>query len=261
MAEKEYLVTGASSGIGAAMAEKIASRGGNLILTGRNLGALEDLGDRLQKHFGVEITTYVADLSNPAEVTELAEKINSKHHLHGLINNAGLGCMSQFAEQPMEMIEAQLQVNIVALTRLTRLLSPAMISRRSGHILNVASIAAFQPGPKMAVYYASKAFVYSFSEALREELKDSGVSVTCLCPGPTQTGFFSHGEMQFSKLAHLPWMQSANEVAEIGVDAMFAGKGTVVSGLINQALKLTSAFAPRFLQNAVVEKIHSLDKH
>lgn len=171
-----------------------------------------------------------------------------------LVNNAGFADFGDFAAADLSKLLSMVQLNVVTLTELTHRLLPSMISRRRGRVLNLASTAAFFPGPGMSVYYATKAYVLSLSEALAEELKGTGVTVTALCPGPTQTGFQARAAMERSKLVRNRKIPGAAEVARFGVDAMLAGKPTAVVGLRNRLLVLSPRFLPRRMVPGIVAK-------
>ncbi|MBW3635782.1 MAG: SDR family oxidoreductase [Armatimonadetes bacterium] len=237
---KTALVTGASSGIGWEIAKELARKRFDLVLVARREDKLRELAKLLQPHVG--ITVLVADLSESGAPQHIFEALQDRQ-IDILVNNAGFATYGPFADADLEKNLELLNVNIVALTHLTRLFLPAMLQRKSGQILNVASVASFFPGPLMATYYASKAYVLSFSEALNEETRESGVSVTCLCPGATTSEFQTRAAMQSSKLADAHFM-SAKAVAQRGVRAMLHGDALCVPGLSN---RLLVALAPRLL--------------
>src|SRR6516164_5578292 len=194
------LITGASGGIGNEFAKLFARHGHNLILVARSGDKLAQIAPELQVH-GVKVTYFALDLTAPTAAKSLFDQVQSAAlSVDILVNNAGFGALGEFAQMSNEEILGQIQLNIIALTELTRLFLPAMIARRSGRIMNVASTAGFQPGPLMAVYYATKAYVISFSEAVANEVRDSGVTVTCFCPGPTHTGFAKRAGNDKSRL-------------------------------------------------------------
>ena len=195
------LITGASGGIGEDLARLIAAGGRDVVLLARSAAKLQALADELTRSHRVSSTVVAMDLSAPGAADEVARTLAERRiSIDMLVNNAGFGTLGEFArEDPVEQ-SRMLQVNVVALTMLTRFLLPGMLERRRGRILNVASTAAFQPGPVMAVYYASKAYVLSLSLALTEETAGTGVTVTCLCPGPTRTGFQERAQMGKSRL-------------------------------------------------------------
>ena len=186
---KTALITGASGGIGYELAKLFAHDHYNLVLVARSASKLSQLADGLQRQFGISAKPLVADLAAPGAARRLFDQLGREGTaVDLLVNNAAYGIYGEFAGMPLEEIAGQIELNIAALTLLTRLFLPQMVERKYGRVLNIASTAGFQPGPLMAVY-ASKAYVISFSEAIANELKGSGVTVTCLCPGPTDTGF------------------------------------------------------------------------
>jgi len=237
------LITGASFGIGAELAKLCAADGYDLILVARSTSRLEDLAGRLARDFAIAARPVTADLADPAAPDAIHSQIGSTA-LDILINNAGFGLRGAFAETSWDDESRLLQVNIGALAHLAKLLLPEMLRRRTGRILNVASTAAFVPGPFMAVYYASKAFVLSFSEALAEEVRGTGVSVTVLCPGHTDTQFAATAGVTDSGLFRGPVMQAA-DVAREGYRAMMAGKACVIAGSRNRWLMRGARLAPR----------------
>jgi short-subunit dehydrogenase len=240
------LITGASGGIGEDLARLIAAGGRNVVLLARSAPKLEALANELAQSHGVSATVLAMDLSAPGAADEIARTLAERHlAVDMLINNAGFGTHGEFARENPDEQSRMLQVNVVALTMLTRFLLPAMIERRRGRILNVASTAAFQPGPVMAVYYASKAYVLSLSLALSEETAGTGVTVTCLCPGPTRTGFQERAQMSESRLFDATSVMSSADVARAGYDAMMNGRGLVVPGLANKIGAQSVRFVPR----------------
>jgi short-subunit dehydrogenase len=205
---------------------------------------LEALATELRGSFKVEVVVVPADLSQPGAAERMVEALESKNIAVGtLVNNAGFGLWGPFIELDANKQSEMIRLNIAALTELTRLLAPAMVKRGKGKILNIASTAAFQPGPFMAVYFATKAYVLSFSMALREELKGSGVSVTCLCPGSTATRFAETSSMDESKFYNLLKPMSSMEVAEIGYRALQRGEDYRVAGWINRCQVFLTRFA------------------
>jgi uncharacterized protein len=191
------LVTGASGGIGLELARLFAADGHDLVLVSRGAERLGVISRDLEDRFKVEVRAIPRDLSNPIAPASLFDECGE---IDFLVNNAGFGSLGTFVESDPAMLGEMLQVNVAALTQLTRLFLPTMVERGAGRILNVASTAAFQPGPLMAVYYASKAYVLSFSEAIRDELNGTGVTVTTVCPGPTRTSFDSRAEVARPRL-------------------------------------------------------------
>jgi short-subunit dehydrogenase len=233
------LITGASAGIGVELAKLFAADHFNLALVARNEQRLKKLGEELRTQHAIEFRVIARDLADPTAPAQIYEALRGIS-VSILVNNAGLGRRGAFANaDPGQTIE-MMRVNMEAVVQLTHLFVQPMLARREGRILNVASTAAFQPGPLTNIYYASKAFVFSFSVALAEELADTGVSVTTLCPGGTRTEFHQRAGMQRS--TKLLRMMTAESVARIGYRALMARKGIVVPGVFN---KLTSAVARR----------------
>jgi hypothetical protein len=240
------LITGASGGIGEDLARLIAADGRDLVLLARSAPKLQTLADELSRAHQISATVLSVDLSAPGAADEVARTLAERRlAIDVLINNAGFGTHGEFAREDPAEQSRMLQVNVVALTMLTRLLLPAMIERRRGRVLNVASTAAFQPGPLMAVYYASKAYVLSLSLALSEETTGTGVTVTCLCPGPTRTGFQDRAQMGKSRLFSVTSLMSSADVARAGYDAMMNGRALIVPGVANRIGAQSMRFVPR----------------
>lgn len=230
MAKGTALITGASAGLGAELAKLCARAGYDLWLAARRADRLSDLGASLAREYGVQTRTLAVDLADAGAPVLIHSQITTPDIL---INNAGFGVQGAFAETDWNAESRLLQVNVTSLAHLTKLYLPAMLQRGSGRILNVASIAAFVPGPYMAMYYASKAFVLSFSEAIANEVQGTGVTVTALCPGPTHTEFAQAAAMEDTELFRGPAMGAA-EVAREGFDAMMAGKSSAIAGRRNR---------------------------
>lgn len=242
---KTALVTGASSGIGLELARRCARGGFDLVLVARNEAALRGLAAELEQRCGVSATVLVHDLADPAAPAAIrAACAAAGIAIDVLVNNAGFATYGLFSESDLDAQVQMMEVNMLALTRLTRLFLDGMLARGSGRILNVASTAAFQPGPLMAVYYATKAYVLSFSEALANELQGSGVTVTALCPGPTASGFQRRAAMEDSKLVAGKIATTA-DVARAGYAAMLRGQTVVIPGARNRALALLVRLMPR----------------
>ncbi|HEY2011975.1 MAG TPA: SDR family oxidoreductase [Bryobacteraceae bacterium] len=257
MSKGAALITGASSGIGAELARVCASDGYGLILVARRVDRLAELAAGLAKTYGIQARALAADLSDPAAPQEIFEQTRSDR-VEILINNAGFGLRGPFAQTDWAVEARLIQVNVTSLVHLTKLYLPEMLRRREGRILNVASTAAFVPGPLMAMYYASKAFVLSFSESVANEVKGSGVTVTVLCPGPTRSEFGEAAGISDSKLFKGAMMQ-ADEVARIGYRAMMAGKAEVIAGARNRWMMLGTRLAPRTMLAAVTRRLNSGD--
>ncbi len=247
---KYALITGASLGIGKEMAWYLASKGYSLVLTARNKKSLQELADAVQAKHSVKCLIIPADLSDRAAAVKVHE-FCKKHKIKPevLINNAGFGNSGFFAENDLQREMDLIQVNIASLTALTRLFVPDMIHAGKGWIQNVGSVAGFIPGPWFSSYYASKAYVLSFTEGLSEELRPHGVNVSVLCPGPTKTEFFKNAGVHNSYLdsGKLIGMMTAEEVARIGIDRMFAGDTVIITGGMNKMLPVLTRFTPRFL--------------
>lgn len=240
------LVTGASSGIGANLARELARDGHDLILCARRTEPMQILADEL-KNVGANCTIIAADLSKSGAAAALVRELEIRGlTVDVLINNAGLGDNGRFDQSDPLRVSEMLQVNVVALTELTRLLLPAMVAKGKGRVMLLASTAGFQPGPQMAVYCASKAYVLNFGEAIAYELKDSGVTVTTLCPGATDTEFADVAHVGSSALfnGRLVPLMSANEVARIGYQALKAGRGVVITGFFNKIMATSSRLSP-----------------
>ena len=237
------LITGASSGIGEELAELFARDKTNLILVARSGDKLEALADRLRQAHGIAAHVITSDLSQPGASQKLFDQVaDLPQTVDCLVNNAGFGGMGYFDQVPLQTYSSMMQVNVLALTELTRLFIPGMVSRRFGRILNVGSTASFQPGPNSAVYYATKAYVRSFSEGLQTELSGTGVTVTCLCPGPTKTNFGQHADMDQTPVFRFLAMD-VKPVALAGYRATLAGRTLVVPGLANKVLQFSSKFS------------------
>jgi short-subunit dehydrogenase len=255
MSRGTALITGASSGIGAALAKVCAAGGYDVVLVARRQDMLAALAKELAAAHGIDARVITADLSQESAPGELVRALNGRV-IDILINNAGFGVNGAFINNAWEDERRLIQVNVLALVRLTKLILPEMVKRGSGRVLNVASTAAFVPGPFMAMYYASKAFVLSFSLAIANEVKGTGVTVTALCPGPTRTEFGDVAGFSGSRLFKGPQM-SAEEVAREGYDAMMAGKPEVIAGARNRWMILGTRMAPRSLLAKITRRLNS----
>ena len=249
---KTALITGASSGLGKEFAKIHASKGDNLVLVARSKDKLESLKFDLEKQFSVSVYVIVKDLSDQYAPKAVYEQLKiQKIKVDYLINNAGFGDFGLFAETNWEKQLEMINLNITCLTYLTRLFLPDMIQNKFGKILNVASTAAFQPGPTMSVYFATKAFVLSFSEAIANELKGTGVTVTALCPGATETGFKAAASLEESGLFKGNQIATSKEVAEFGYSKMMEGKTVVIHGIVNNLMAQSVRFAPRSIVTSI----------
>jgi short-subunit dehydrogenase len=256
---KTALITGSSFGIGLELARIFAREGYNLVLVARSADKLRQLASELEKAHGTRSLILATDLTEPgAAAYVLDQTTRAEIDVAVLVNNAGFGQYGLFADNDLEECLRQIQLNVTTLTHLTRLYLPAMIEQARtkqeiGRILNVASTAAFQPGPLMAVYFATKAYVLHFSEALANELNGSGVTVTCLCPGATATEFHKRANATRMNLLKFGAMD-AHTVAEDGYCALMAGKPVVISGFKNWLLAQSVRFSPRRLVTAIARK-------
>jgi uncharacterized protein len=248
------LVTGASSGIGAEIAKVLASKQHNLVLVARTESALDQVAAEVAK-LGSTATVLTADLATPGAGHRLAQDLATRGLvIDVLVNNAGFADFGEFHLGDATKLDRMIALNIATLTELMRDLIPGMVSRGSGRVMNVASIAAFMPGPLMAVYYATKAYVLSVSEGVHEELKGTGVTVTALCPGPTESAFQATADMGESKLVKGRKIMGAHTVAIQGVDAMLRGKPVAVIGFKNKILSVTPKLTPRRFIPASVKR-------
>jgi len=251
------LITGASSGIGAELARLCAADGYGLILIARRTDRLEQLAAELATRHGIATRTIAEDLADPGAPQRIYEQTRGET-VQILINNAGFGLRGRYDQTDWEAESRLIQVNITALADLTKRYIRDMAARGTGRILNVGSTAAFVPGPLMAMYYASKAFVVSFSQALANEFQGTGVTVTVLCPGPTTTEFEQAAGITDSKLFQGSAMTAA-EVARIGYRAMLAGDAEVIAGARNRWMILLTRLAPRTMLAGIAKRLNSSD--
>jgi short-subunit dehydrogenase len=247
------LITGASSGIGLELAHEYAKNGHHLILTARSTNKLVELKNELQKKYKINIEVISLDLSKSGSALELHKEIKSRGlNLNGLVNNAGFGDHAEFSKSDLKKNLEMIQLNITTLTELTQLFVNELIANAPSKILNVASIAAFIPGPLMGVYYATKAYVLSFSEALNTELKEHKVSVTALCPGPTISGFQTTANFSNTSYIEKVKFPTSKEVAEYGYAATMNNTVVAVHGFMNRFMVFVARLIPRSLiRNAV----------
>ena len=258
MSHKTALVTGASNGIGFDLAQILAEQGYDLVLVARHQDKLEENKEFISQAFGVKVHVLACDLSKPGTCPYVYEQTRKNGwQIDILVNNAGIGDWGYFVDSSLEKQSQLLHINILALTELTRLFLPAMVKRRQGRVMNVASTAAFQPGPLMAVYYASKAFVLSLSLAIAEELRGTNVTVTCLCPGPTATGFQAKtfpGQIRLTREQTLP---SSKQMAQYGFKAMMKGRILAVPGFMNNLIILSLRILPLWITLRLVHYMQS----
>jgi short-subunit dehydrogenase len=256
---KTALITGASTGIGFEFTKLLAADGYNLVLIARDEQKLREIAASLPTKFKISVKIYPKDLSVTSASEDLVRQIREEvGTIEILVNNAGFGLSGAFVETALAQELEMIQLNVVSLVIFTKLLAREMAQRKRGKILNVASTAAFQPGPWMAIYYATKAFVLSFSEALAEELKESGVTVTALCPGPTATQFSKRAELEKSRLfkgAIVPVLD-AMTVAKIGYEGLIKGQRVVIPGLINKIGVFSVRLTPRKLVAQIARQLN-----
>lgn len=257
MTSQTVLVTGASSGIGLEIARLMARQGYDLIVLARRKPLLDALAQELRASCQVKVEVLEADLAVPGAAQSVVDALQGRGlQVDVLVNNAGFGLLGDHAALESQRQFEIVQVNIMALVQLTRLLLPGMIARDRGGVLNVASTAAFQAGPGMAVYYATKAFVLSYTEALHEELGHTRLHVSCLCPGPTDTPFVDVAGMQGIGLFKFG-AQSAQAVAQVGISGWLDRRAYVISGWRNRALAWLGKFSPRWATRKVAGFLNS----
>lgn len=255
---KTALITGASGGIGLELAKIHAAKGRDLVLVARSLDKLIEIKGQLEDEFGVSVITIGKDLSIIGSAKDVYEEIKTMGiKIDYLINNAGFADFGLFWERDWSTQLAMINLNVATLAEFSYLYVEEMVDRGSGKILNVASTAAFLPGPLMSVYYATKAFVLHFSEALDNEVRDKGVSVTALCPGATKSGFQSRADMEDSGLVKNRKLPSSEKVAKFGYEAMESGKRTAIEGFANKLTVFTIRFLPRNFKTNLVRKIQA----
>jgi uncharacterized protein len=251
------LITGASDGIGRELARCFARNRHDLVLVARKEAKLREAAAEIASSFGVRVSHIAQDLSTPDGARRLHEEVRRRgFRVDILVNNAGLGTYGAFAETSLARELGMMQLNMMSLTVLTKLFLPELLKQRQGGILNIASTAAFQPGPLMAVYYATKAYVLSFSEALANELHGSGITVSVVCPGPTRSSFQRAAGMDASRL-FLHGVMQASEVAAIAYRGFTSGKTTIIPGLRNKLLAQSVRFGPRKLVPMIVRAMQA----
>jgi short-subunit dehydrogenase len=253
---KTALITGASSGIGLEFARIFAKNKSDLVLVARSAGKLNELADELSKAHNIKVKVLAKDLADKNASAEIkAELDKEKIEIEYLINNAGFGGYGLFHETDLKKENDMIQVNVTSLVELSKYFVKEMVKRNSGKILNVASTAAFQPGPLMSIYYATKAFVLSLSEAMAYELRDTNVTVTCLCPGPTKSNFQNAANINESGLVKGRKIPSSYDVALYGYNAMMKGEYVAIEGFMNKLMAFGVRFMPRKMVLATVYKI------
>ena len=248
------LITGASSGIGLELARLFARDGNNLVLVARREELLNKIAGELNSDFGVEVEVITKDLTLGKSSDEIFMQLKDRE-IDIVVNNAGFGAVGPFSELDYKRQVDMIKLNVTALTSLTRLFIPRMVERNSGGILNVGSLAGFQPGPYATIYYATKAFVLSFTEGLKEELKNTNIKITCLSPGPTNTEFGEVSGLDKSFLFKFGTM-GAKEVALQGYNGFLNGETVVIPGFSNKLLPLLVRLSPRFLVRSITAKLN-----
>jgi uncharacterized protein len=258
---KTALITGASNGIGLELAKIHASKGGHLVLVARNKSKLDEMKTDLERQYKISVYTIGKDLSAVNAAQEVFDETTRQNiQIDYLINNAGFGDFGLFYETDWNKELQMINLNITILTHFTKLYLKEMIKRKSGKIMNVASTAAFQSGPTMAVYYATKAYVLSFSEAIDNEVRNNGVTVTALCPGATESGFQAAAAMEESALVKGKKLPSSKEVAEYGYYSMIKGKTVAIHGMMNYIMANSVRFLPRSVVVKVTRKVQDKAK-
>jgi len=251
------LITGASSGIGLELAREFARNGHALIITATDVVELRAISDELSHAHGVKVDFIAQDLKTPAATEEIFNRATQLGGVDILVNNAGFGQKGHFWEIPLERDLGMLRVNVEALLRLTKLFLPGMLERGRGRILNTASIAGFEPGPSLAVYHATKAFVLSLSESLATELQDTGVTLTALCPGATDTDFFEKADMVNTRIFQKGSVMAPQDVAKAAYKALMNGDRVVITGGVNKAIVYSRHLMPESAQAKVNEKLYT----
>jgi short-subunit dehydrogenase len=249
---KTALITGASSGIGYELGKIFAKNDFDLVLVSRNEEKLENIAGELKKKHDIQVRVIAKDLSKPSSPKELYDQVTGEGtRIDVLVNNAGVAAYGKFTDSRADRNMDLIQLNIAAPTILCKLFGADMAREGSGRILNVSSTAAFQAGPLLSTYYASKGYLLLLSEALSHEFKQDGVTVTALCPGPVKTEFFKRNDMTDTKLNDSPFMMNAARVAEIGFSGLMKGKPLVIPGAINKLLVFLERLAPRRVASSV----------
>ncbi|MBN8251537.1 SDR family oxidoreductase [Priestia flexa] len=257
--EKGYaLITGASGGIGRQLAYHFAEDGYSLVLVARSKENLEELKKELENNYSISVLISIKDLSKQEEALKLYDEIKQQRiTVQFLVNNAGFGLYGTFIETSWAEEADMIDLNIKTLTYLTKLFLPEMVERNEGRILNIASVASFLPGPLMAVYYATKAYVLSFTEALENELKDTNITISALCPGPTKTGFSDRANLSSSKLFESGALH-VEDVAKVGYEQFMRGKTIIIPGAKFKVATMLPRFFPRKLITKVVRSIQEV---
>lgn len=259
MAIKTALITGASSGIGKSLAHEFATNNYNLVLVAEKSEKFSHAVAELQEKYKTEVKKIEKDLTMESAPSEIYKQLQEENiQIDVLVNNAGVGQKEIFHETSIEKDIYIIKLNIEALVRFTKLFLKDMVARKNGKILNLGSVAGFQPGPMLAVYHASKAFVVSFSEAISKELEDTGVSVTVLCPGPTDTNFFKRADMENARILEDGIVMEPDEVAKEGYKALMNGERIIIPGMSNKLMTFTRRLIPKSLQASINRKFYEV---
>ncbi|MEE8043889.1 MAG: SDR family oxidoreductase [Thermodesulfobacteriota bacterium] len=257
MAKETVLITGASSGIGMGLAKLFAADGSDLVLVARREDRLNELAEELKSEHGIEVHVLPKDLSKKTSPKEIFNHLKKeKIEIHVLVNNAGFGSRGTVSELDTDLQVDMVQVNAAALTHLTSLFLPGIIERGQGGILNVGSLAGFQPGPNLAVYFATKAYVLSFTEALAEEISNPNIKVSCFAPGPVKTEFGEKSDLEDSLLFKMSLMDLEPAV-KAGYEGFRKGKTIVIPGLKQQIVPFLNRFTPRLIVRKIAKKLNS----
>jgi short-subunit dehydrogenase len=252
------LVTGASKGIGKSIAEALAAKGKNLLLVSRSEEALKEVSLFIHQRYNVQVDYLAIDLSDPKSTSTILTWLAAKQYsIDVLVNNAGYGLWGKFEARSIESHNEMLQLNMLTVVQLTYALIPQLKQHPKSYILNVASTAAYQAVPTLSLYAASKSFVLLFTRGIRLELKDSGISVSCLCPGPTATDFVERAGMSAAiKKKSDTFSMTSDEVAKIGVDALYKGKAEIIPGLLNKIIVVFTALAPKWVTEKIANDLY-----
>jgi short-subunit dehydrogenase len=257
MPNKTALITGGSTGIGFELAKQFAAHGHDLVLVARKADLLEAAAGKIEGKYGVGVRTISLDLGDPNSPQQLFDTLSGDNvTVDYLVNNAGFGLGGEFADTDIERELDMIQVNVASLVHLTKLFLPQMLKRREGRIMNVASTASFQAIPLASIYSSTKAFVLSFSEAIHEELRNTGVTVTALCPGPTHTNFFERAGTTKTRLHTQAAVASAEDVAIFGYAAMMKGKRIAIPGMGNKLMVQAERMVPRIIVTKIARLVH-----
>ncbi len=257
MANETVLITGASSGIGMGLAKLFAADGSDLVLVARREDRLNELAQELKSEYGIEVHVLPKDLTKKTAPKEIFTHLNKeKIQIDVVVNNAGFGNKGYVADLDTDLQLDMIQVNLVALTHLTRLFLPGIIERGHGGILNVGSLAGFQPGPNLAVYFATKAYVLSFTEALAEEVLNPEIKISCLAPGPVRTEFGEKSDLEDSLLFKVSLMDM-EPVVKAGYEGFRRGQTIVIPGLKQQVVPFLNRFTPRTIVRKIAKKLNS----